>query len=132
MPTTRSAHLLRRTLALAAAPALVISVAACGDDGGDGDSASFCDGVENPVGGLTDPNADPQETVDAMRDLDPPSEIADDWDRLVDALDTIASLSPEDAASEDALEALSDPEVAEAGENVNAYLQDECGLDTAT
>jgi hypothetical protein len=126
MPTTRSTPLLRRTLALAAAPALVLTIAACGDDGG-GDAASFCDEVEDPFASLNDPNADPQETVDALREVDPPSEIADDWDTLVDALDTIASMDPEDAASEDALATLTDPDIAEAGENINNYRAEECG-----
>jgi hypothetical protein len=128
MPTTRSTHLLRRTLALAAAPALVLTVAACGDDGGGGDAASFCEDVADPFGAAQDPNADPQETVETLRDLDPPSEISDDWNTLLDALETIASMSAEDAASEEAIETLSDPEIAEAGENVEAYLTDECGI----
>ena len=128
MPTTRATHLLRRTVALAAAPALVLTAAACGDDDdGGADAGSFCEQVEAPFGGLNDPNADPDETVAALSDIDPPGEIADEWDMLVTSLEDLQSLGEEEA-SEEVLERLSDPELQEAGESIEAYLTEECDL----
>ena len=94
MPTTRSTHLLRRAAALAAAPALVLAVAACGgdDDGGGGDSASFCEDVEGPFESVNDPGADPEETIASMREVDPPDEIADDWDTVISTLEALQGL----------------------------------------
>ncbi len=128
MPTTRSTHLLRRAAALAAAPALVLAVAACGgdDDGGGGDSASFCEDVEGPFESVNDPGADPEETIASMREVDPPDEIADDWDTVISTLEALQGLDEDPDA--DILEQLSDPEIEEAGQNVEDYLTEECGI----
>jgi hypothetical protein len=125
-----STHLLRRAAALAAAPALALTFAACGgdDDGGGGDSASFCEEVEGPFQGIDDPNADPEETVAAMREVEAPDEIAEDWDTLIGALEAIQDLDAEGADDADVVEQLSNPELQEAGENVEAYLTEECDL----
>src|SRR5690606_22612812 len=97
MPITRSTRLLRRTVALAFAPALVLTAAACGDDGG-GSSEAFCDGanaLNERFGTIEDPEAF-GEALEASRQLDPPDEIADDWNAWLEAFGRIEDVDPDD------------------------------------
>jgi hypothetical protein len=129
MPTTRSTHLMRRVLGLAAVPVLMLSAAACGGDdddsadggdGGGGDSSSFCDDVRALEDTFGDPNSADQETfaeaMEAFTQLDPPAAIAEDWELMVGALEG----TPAEGDIAD-VEAASD--------RVDTYMADECGID---
>lgn len=131
MQTTRTTHLMRRMLGLAAVPALVFAMAACGDDeesggssGGDsggGDSSSFCDDAREveEAGENMDEN-DPgaiEDALTALQNLDPPAEIADEWDLL---------FSSEAVAFDD--NGQPSEEYAAASEVVGTYMEEECGL----
>ena len=62
----------------------------------------------------------------AMDDMDPPSEIADDWDAMVEGFQALSEADLDDPA------AFEDPviqEADEASEQVTTYLQDECDVD---
>jgi hypothetical protein len=131
MQTTRTTHLMRRVLGLAAVPALVFTMAACGDDeesggssGGDsggGDSTSFCDDArELQEAGNNMDEEDPGAIEDALTDLqnlDPPAEIADEWDLLFSS--EAVAFDENGQPSE---------EYAAASEAVGTYMEEECGL----
>lgn len=128
----------------------MVVLAACGDDdGGGGDAASFCadakgfdERFQNLEGEGDVPDASQMgELVDALKSVDPPSEIEDDWNKLTEGLEEFAQIledvDPEDPTSflnldpED-LEKLESfgAEFEEAGTNVETFLQEECGIDT--
>jgi hypothetical protein len=131
MPTTRTTRLARGALGLALVPVLALTAAACGDDDDTGTAASFCDQageLTERIGELEDPSSDEfDEAIADLRDIDPPEEIADDWDRAIEAFEAIAGLDSEDV-DEDALAQFDDPEFAAAGDRVDEYLAEECGV----
>jgi hypothetical protein len=141
--TTPRSRLRRRAGLVAIAPLLLAGLAACGDDddGGGGDSAggsteAFCDGIENVINdaeGLEDELADasPEELIDQfgnlvgqLEDIDPPGEIADDWNASIEVLTTMAEGDVEDLATFEPTE-----EQNEAGNRVGAFIEDECGVE---
>jgi hypothetical protein len=118
---------------------------------GDETADSFCDEVQAAEDALTDATenldvTDPEgavaaldEAVEAMREVDAPTEIADDWEAIVsatesivDAVDELDLSDPASAAQQ--LEDLSaqleeDAEaIEEAGDRVDDYLSAECGI----
>ncbi|HEX6417133.1 MAG TPA: hypothetical protein VFZ77_01505 [Acidimicrobiales bacterium] len=120
---------LRRALGLAALPALVLTAAACSDSDGD-DSASFCErysGMEERFAGIDDPTSqDFDDAIDAIAGIDPPEEIADDWDILVEASRELADV---DFSDPEALEGLDFSEADAASERIEAFVNEECGSD---
>jgi hypothetical protein len=138
--TTSRPTLARRALGLVAVPALLVGLAACGDDddsGGDsasGDSASgdFCDQAESlneSFEQIDDPTSEQfADALDRIRSMDPPEEIADDWNQLVSALEGIEDIDLENPDPE-ALAALETEEMEAAGERVDEYLSEECGIE---
>lgn len=146
MPSTRSARA-RKIFGATAASALLLTLAACGDDDDDAagtDTAAAAnddgddDGGDSSGGGDFCADAqqlfeaadtiDEDEAIEAIRQLDPPDEIADDWTTMVAILDELASADPSDPdAAEAQAEALEGAQ--EASENVTEYLQGECGID---
>jgi hypothetical protein len=69
--------------------------------------------------------------------VEPPDEIADDWNSLADALGQAAGAlegvdlsNPEEAAQAQAELTDLQEQLGDAGTNVEAYLRDECGIDT--
>jgi hypothetical protein len=132
MPTTRSTRLARRVLGLAVVPALALTAAACGDDDDEtGTAASFCEQageLTERIGELSDPTTDEfGEAIAELQDIEPPEEIAEDWDRALEAFEAIAGLDDEDI-DEDVLAQFDDPEFAEAGDRVDEYMTEECGV----
>jgi hypothetical protein len=134
MSTSRPT-LARRALGLAAAPALLVALAACGDDddsGGDSASGSgsgdFCQQAESLSETFEEiDNPTSQQFADALDRIDPPEAIADDWNRVISALEGIEDIDPENPDPE-ALAALETPEVAAAGDRVDEYLSEECDI----
>ena len=132
MPITRSPHVLRRVLGLTAVPALLLTAAACGDDD-DSAGGSFCDqarSVEERFDEIQDPTTEEfGAALDAIRDMDPPAEIADDWNTMVSALDVFNDIDLENpdpnALAEFEAEAA---EMEAASERVSTYMQEECGF----
>lgn len=125
MSEIRPAHLLHRTLGPAAVSALLLAAAACGGDGGD---SSFCDAA-NEVNDTFDSIDDPateeySAAVDRLAELDPPSEIADDWAVMVQMLDGIAEIDVNDPEAADDL-----AEAESAANRVGTYLDEECGIE---
>ena len=140
--TTRSRVL--RSAGLIVAPVMLLGLAACGGDdddasggGGDsggGDKSAFCDGItdisnqadefaSNDSASDDDMLTQLGQLVDRMQELDPPAEIADDWNQSVDILDQMSSGSVEDLGNFEATQAQND-----AANNVSRYLVDECGI----
>jgi hypothetical protein len=138
MPSTPSTHLRRRVVGLAAVPALLLTAAACGGDdddgesggGGGGDSAAFCEDARDVTSRIAelDPTDEEafDEALDSIRGLEPPDELADDWNTLVDAFERIAEMTPEEQANVDQDEFA---EAEESSERVGTYLEEECGID---
>jgi hypothetical protein len=69
--------------------------------------------------------------------VEPPAEIADDWNTLADALGQAAGAlegvdltDPDQAAQAQAELGELQTQLGDAGTNVEAYLRDECGIDT--
>ena len=118
-----------------------------GDETADG----FCEEIQAADDALTDATenldvTDPQgavaaldEAVEAMREIDAPVEIADDWEvvvssteNMLDAIDELDLSDPESAAQqlEDLSAQLEEDAAAveEAGDRVDEYLSEECGI----
>jgi hypothetical protein len=80
-----------------------------------------------------------QQTADAMRTLDPPAEISDDWETLAGGLEqfaqAFAQFDPNDPAKASAFEQQTTQlqgQLTAAGANVEKYLTEQCGIDTET
>lgn len=127
MQTTRSTHLMRRVLGLAAVPALVFAMAACGDDdegsggGGGGDAGSFCDDarqLQEAGNNLDEENLDAfEDAMAALQNLDPPDEIAEEWELVFGS--GAAAFDENGQPSE---------EYMAASQTVSTYMEEECGL----
>lgn len=120
-----------------AVAALGLLLGACGDDGGDEDVASFCEDVEQVDAELGD-DADPQARAQALGQIDPPTDIADDWRTMVELMPEIAEANgnatndtqadPEDLGELEELEQQI-VELDVATNNVELYLSEECDLE---
>jgi hypothetical protein len=106
------------------------------------DAASIQERVTATFNAQSDPAALPQalqEAATAVRDVEPPEEIAADWATLADGIDRIAqALATIDPNDPNALATLQtelaelQQDVGAASASVSAYLRDECGLDVDT
>jgi hypothetical protein len=133
---------MRRTiigLILAGALALAGCSDSEGDVGGDaaggsGSSDDFCSDFEELDQRFDeDPEAaaDTVAVVDALDELDPPEEIADDYTAVIDAGRRLADLDPDDPAAVEEAQQLSE-EAAAAQGRVSDFLSTECGIDLSS
>ena len=134
----------KMTIALVCTGALLL--AACGDDDGDDvddtdDAAApaadtdFCQAIQGIDDRYADepPTADPEEAADQMeevlsdlRNIDPPSEIEEEWATYLDALDAFTQIDLTDP--EAAAEELDFAEMQGAIQTVETYIREECGV----
>ena len=131
--TTSRPTLALRVLGVAAVPALLVGLAACGDDDDSAsDGGDFCDQAESlneTFEQIDDPTSEQfTEALDRIRSMDPPEAIADDWNRLVDALEGFEDIDLENPDPE-ALAAFDNEEIQAAGDRVDEYMAEECGLE---
>jgi hypothetical protein len=135
---------MRRTLVgLVAAGALL--VAGCGggdDDGGGEDEAGggggsqdeatqqFCEEFQAFDEQFRDSNPSDQEVSEAIRSLEPPEEIAEDYEVLVEGLERLATLDSSDPNAAEEFQQDS-TQYTEASTNVRTFVQDECGVANA-
>jgi hypothetical protein len=127
MQTIRSTHLPRRVVGLAAVSALILTAAACGGDddnaAGDG-SNSFCEDAKALDERFTDSDDisgdDMTAALEAVTDLEPPAEIAEEWDTMLGSLQGSPDLDPSDPETVE--------EVQAASEKVGTYMEEECGI----
>jgi hypothetical protein len=126
--TTMSSTLARRAAWLAAASALLLGPAACGDD--DDGAGAFCDQARDIDEQMTDLDLESANIADiasAMAEIEPPAEIADDWNTMVEGFERLADVDLSDP------EAFGEAEFSEAeaaSDRVTTYLEVECGIDT--
>ncbi|MGH9193386.1 MAG: hypothetical protein ACRDZ0_13050 [Acidimicrobiales bacterium] len=112
----------------------LLMAAGCGGDDDDGASSEeieqFCDGFDeindefadiNPV---TDPAA-LQEALEMLRDLEPPEEIADDYEKVLDGFQALSEIDITDR-EEVARVREQLPEAEEAFNAVGAFVEEEC------
>jgi electron transfer flavoprotein alpha/beta subunit len=69
--------------------------------------------------------------VDALDELDPPDEIADDYTTVIDVGRRLADLDPNDPAAVEEAQQLSE-EAAAAQGRVSDFLSTECGIDLSS
>jgi hypothetical protein len=149
----------RNTHPAVLAGAVLVSLAACGGGGGYGNDSSaasdepaassssggsdFCAqaaGLDQRVEqALSDVEGDDPSVRDAfaqiaeeLRGMDPPEQIASDWDAMAAGLDRMAQAFADfDITDPDSLSALEDAEgnLSTASTNVEDYLRDECGIE---
>ena len=132
---------MRRTL-ICLLVAGAILVAGCGgddddstDSGGSGDNASsgdatvesFCEDFQNYDQQFSEQNEpSDEEVIEAIRSLDPPEEIKDDFDTLIAGLDRLQSIDTNDpAAQEELQEEMS--QYTEASTNIQTFVDENCG-----
>lgn len=130
---------MRRTLiGLAAVGALVVA-GGCGDgddsasddDGGSGASSEeFCSTFQDLMVAANSGDTDPQAAEQTLLDLEPPEEIADEWEEylpLVTEAGDVDANDPEAQAEYQSRLA----EASESASAINEYLADECGISGA-
>jgi hypothetical protein len=122
---------MRRTLiGVVAAGALVLG--ACGDDddssaSDDGSSGDFCTTMEELVTAASNDESDPEAAQETLSNLEPPAEIADEWEQYVPLITRGGDIDPNDPeAQAEYQEELQN--ASEAGAAINRYLEEECGL----
>jgi len=96
-----------------------------GDAAGSGSIEDFCSDFEELDRRFDE---DTVAVVDALDELDPPDEIADDYATVIDAGRRLADLDPNDPAAVEEAQQLSE-EAAAAQERVSELLETECGID---
>jgi hypothetical protein len=129
--TTSRPTLARRVLGLVAVPALLVGLAACGDDD-DSAGSDFCDqtdALNETMEGIDEPTSEQfGEALDRLRSIDPPEAIADDWNQVIQALEGIEDIDLENPDPE-ALAALENENVQAASDRVDEYMAEECGIE---
>jgi hypothetical protein len=131
--TTSRPTLARRVFGLAAVPALLVGLAACGDDddsaSGGGDFCGQAESLNDTFEQIDDPtSAQFGEALDRIRSMDPPEAIADDWNQLVQALEGFEDIDLENPDPE-ALAAFDSEDMQAAGDRVDEYMAEECGIE---
>lgn len=130
---------MRRTLiGLAAAGLLAVTGCSDSDNENGGEAASgggsgtdFCEDFEaldNRFAEDPEAAADPEQVLDGLEGLDPPAEIADAYQKVIDASRQSNDLDPEDPEALEEMQQLSE-DAAEAEAEVTTFLADECGID---
>lgn len=136
-------HMNRKSLVAASGAAVLVATLLAGCSSG-GDVEAFCEDAGAIVDGsfLDDVDTDNPEDVDAIYDtalervdeVDPPSDIKDDWETTTEAMHTylegMADLDMESETYMDDLEELSagmdEDELTEASDNIETYIDENC------
>ena len=96
---------------------------------GGGDFCDQADSLNDTFDSIDDPTSDQfSEALDRIRSMDPPAEIADDWEQLVSALDGLEDIDLENPDPE-ALAGFDTEAMQEASDRVDAYMSEECGIE---
>jgi hypothetical protein len=138
---------MRRTL-MSLAACGVLAVAGCSDSDNDtaidddsgsgsetggGSVEEFCTEFNALDEQFSDPEAaeDDDAVLDALRSLDPPDEIRDDFQLIVEATEAFSEVDPEDTdALADIQTEFEDRGAVEASGNVETFITDNCGSDS--
>ena len=125
---------MRRFVVGVAVAALLIA-AGCGDDDDGGGASSqatedFCQGFNrinaqfSDINPVTNPDA-LREALDMLRDLDPPEEIADEYETVLEGFDRLSKI---DVNDQDAVNEVRDelPEAEDAFNTVGDFVEEEC------
>jgi hypothetical protein len=111
----------------------LLMAAGCGDDDGGASSEEireFCDGFNEINDEFSDinPVANPEaldEALDMLRDLEPPAEIADEYETVLDGFEALSEIDINDQeAVAEVREEFADAE--EAFNAVGDFVEDEC------
>lgn len=127
---------MRRTLiGLVAAGALVVA-GGCSDAddddsaSSDGGSGGFCATFEQLVADASSDDADPEAARETLTNLEPPSEIEQEWDQYLPVVlraEEVDMNDPEAVAEFQQEQS----DVASAGQAVNQYLAEDCGIESS-
>ena len=104
-------------------------------------AASIEDRVSSTLNDQTDPASLPtalQQAADEIRKIEPPDEIASDWEALASGVEQIATAfsqvdfnDPNALATFEAQVGQLQTQLESASNNVETYLSEECGIDTS-
>lgn len=125
-----------RRFVVAVAVAALLVAAGCGDDDGGGGGASsqateeFCQGFNrineqfSDINPVTNPQA-LREALDMLRELDPPEEIADEYETVLKGFERLSKI---DVTDQDAVNEVRDelPEAEDAFNTVGDFVEREC------
>jgi hypothetical protein len=125
-----------RRFVVGVAVAALLVAAGCGDDDDGGGGASsqateeFCQGFNrineqfSDINPVTDPEA-LREALDMLRDLDPPEEIADEYETVLEGFERLSKI---DVTDQDAVSEVRDelPEAEDAFNTVGDFVEEEC------
>ena len=128
---------MRRTLIGLVAAGAVVVAGGCSDADDDtaasdsGDSGEFCDTFEQLVADASSEDSDPDAARETLENLEPPSEIQEEWNQYLPVVlraEDVDTSDPEAVAQFQAEQS----EVASAGQAVNQYLAEDCGIESQT
>lgn len=112
-------------LAVALAGAALV-VAGCGSgDGGDGAAGAFCEEYATYQQQFSG-GASYGEVLEALRDLDPPREVADDFEAVARAVEAMATVDTSDPAAVARFQETTSAAAQEANANIIEYVGAEC------
>lgn len=117
-------------LAVALAGAALV-VAGCGDgdgdggDSGDGAAGAFCEEYATYQQQFSG-GASYGEVLEALRDLDPPREVADDFEAVARAVEAMATVDTSDPAAVARFQETTSAAAQEANANIIEYVGAEC------
>jgi hypothetical protein len=129
---------MRRTLIGLVAAGAVVVAGGCSDADDDsassdsgGGSGEFCDTFEQLVADASSEDSDPDAARETLENLEPPSEIEAEWNQYLPVVlraEDVDTSDPEAVAQFQAEQS----EAAPAGQAVNQYLAEDCGIESET
>jgi hypothetical protein len=123
---------MRRFVAGVAVVGLLMAAGCGGDDDDSGSSEAieeFCDGFNEVNAQFSDidvtNSGELENALDMLRDLDPPEEIADDYQTVLEGFERLSEI---DITDQDAVAEVQDelPDAEEAFNTVGQFVEDEC------
>jgi hypothetical protein len=98
-----------------------------GEGGGEAAGSEFCTTFEELINGGQ--SVEDSEVLEQIQSIEPPEEIADDYETFVEFVELNTNIDPSDSSAVEDMQARQE-EFTNASTSVETYVRDECGIDT--